>query len=73
MPLYPTGSKEPDDLQYWLTQPVQARLAAVEILRQQGPAYDAQARLQRGCRITQLKPDNSAAVAAGPEAPLRNL
>ncbi|MEO6623801.1 MAG: hypothetical protein ABIN37_03060 [Burkholderiaceae bacterium] len=55
MPLHPSGSKEPDDLQYWLTQTVQARIAAVEILRRQSPGYDAQPRLQRVCRITQLK------------------
>jgi hypothetical protein len=44
------------DLQYWLSQPVAARLAAVELLRQQMGGQDAERRLQRVCRITQLKP-----------------
>ena len=45
------------DLAYWLTQPVQARLAAVEVLRQQyiQTLPDAEQRLQRVCRVTQLK------------------
>ena len=45
------------DLRYWLAQPIQARLAAVETLRQQYmqtlPHDDT--RLQRVCRITQLQ------------------
>ncbi|MBX3585402.1 MAG: hypothetical protein KF796_02070 [Ramlibacter sp.] len=43
------------DLQYWLSQPVQARLAAVEVLRNQMAGQDAERRLQRVCRITSLK------------------
>lgn len=43
------------DLQYWLTQTVAARLAAVEVLRQQIRLQDAERRLQTVCRITQLK------------------
>ena len=44
------------DLQFWLSQPVAARLAAVELLRQQMWGPDAERRLQRVCRVTQLKP-----------------
>ena len=50
--LHPSGGKPSGDLQYWLAQPVQARLAAVEELRRQMAGYDAQPRLQRVCRIT---------------------
>ena len=53
--LHPPGGKPSGDLQYWLAQPVQARLAAVEELRRQMAGYDAQPRLQRVCRITQRK------------------
>lgn len=45
------------DLAYWLAQPVQARIDALEKLRLQHsqgrPHVDT--RLQRVCRITQLK------------------
>jgi hypothetical protein len=45
------------DLAYWLGQPVQARIDAVEALRLQHsqgqPHVDT--RLQRVCRVTQLK------------------
>ena len=44
------------DLQFWLSQPVQARLAAVEELRRQQWGSHAERRLQRVCRITSLKP-----------------
>ena len=44
------------DLRYWLAQPVQARLAAVEVLRQQMAGPDAERRLQRVCRVVALKP-----------------
>ena len=54
--LNPVGAKVTGDLQYWLAQPVEARLAAVEVLRQQMGGQDAERRLQRVCRITQLKP-----------------
>lgn len=38
----------PDDLEYWLTQTPQARLAAVELMRQIAYGYDpATERLQR--------------------------
>lgn len=45
------------DVAYWLTQPVQAHIDALEALRHQPIAGqpDADIRLQRVCRITQLK------------------
>jgi hypothetical protein len=45
------------DLAYWLKQPVQARLDAVEALRLQYMQThpDAEQRLQRVCRVTSLK------------------
>ncbi len=54
--LHPAGGKAAGDLQFWLSQPVAARLAAVEQLRQQMWGPDAERRLQRVCRVTQLKP-----------------
>jgi hypothetical protein len=47
------------DLAYWLAQPMSARIAAVEVLRQtawqqaakDGNQADAEPRLQRVCRI----------------------
>lgn len=54
--LHATQVKQSADLQYWLSKPVQARLAAVEELRRQRAGYDAEPRLQRVCRITHLKP-----------------
>jgi hypothetical protein len=41
------------DYQYWLSQPVIARLAAIEVLRQQYIKFqgDAEPRLQRVCNI----------------------
>lgn len=44
------------DRAYWLTRTVEERIAAVEVLRQQALAADADAeqRLQRVCRVTQL-------------------
>ncbi|MEQ1804247.1 MAG: hypothetical protein ABL900_02635 [Burkholderiaceae bacterium] len=44
------------DRAYWLTRSVEERIAAVEILRQQALAAhaDAEQRLQRVCRVTQL-------------------
>jgi hypothetical protein len=60
--LHDTAGQRAADLAYWLAQPVQARIEAVEVLRQQyhsqdtqGQAY-ADTRLQRVCRVTQLKP-----------------
>jgi HAMP domain-containing protein len=46
------------DLAYWLAQPVQARLDALEALRRQHVqgTPDADLRLQRVCRLVQLKP-----------------
>ena len=50
------------DLAYWLAQPVQARIDAVETLRRahhdnwQTGATHADIRLQRVCRITQRAP-----------------
>jgi hypothetical protein len=45
------------DLNYWLTQPVQSRIDALEALRRHGVQGqpNADIRLQRVCRITQLK------------------
>ena len=45
------------DLAYWLAQPVQARIDALEALRRQHVQGqpNADIRLQRVCRITQLK------------------
>jgi hypothetical protein len=54
-PLHPAGGKAPGDLQFWLSQPIQARIAAVEELRQQVAGYRAEPRLQRICRIARLK------------------
>ena len=51
------AAQKPADLAYWLAQPVQARIDALETLRQQHhqgqPHVDTG--LQRVCRITQLK------------------
>ena len=63
LPLHPANDEAAGDLQYWLSQPMQARIAQVEVLRRQSPGYDAQQRLQRVCCVTQLKPDDSTAVA----------
>ena len=52
--LHASGGKAAADLQYWLAQAVQARLAAVEELRRQMWGQDAERRLQRACRITSL-------------------
>ena len=54
--LHPANSKVTGDLQFWLSQPVAARLAAVELLRQQMWGPDAERRIQRVCRVTELKP-----------------
>ena len=54
--LHPAGGSPSADLQYWLSQPVQARLKAVEELRRQMGGVDAERRIQRVCRITSLKP-----------------
>jgi len=49
--------QQADDLAYWLAQPVQARIDALEVLRQQNTQGQPHAdiRLQRVCRVTQLK------------------
>ena len=46
------------DLRYWLAQPVQARIDALEAIRAQylQGRPDADQRLQRVCTVTQLKP-----------------
>jgi hypothetical protein len=53
-------SQQAEDLAYWLTQPVQARIDALEALRkchsQEQPDVDT--RLQRVCRIISLKQFN---------------
>ena len=45
------------DLAYWLSRPVEERIAAVESLRRDALAArpEAEPRLQRVCRVTQLK------------------
>lgn len=45
------------DLDFWLAQPVQSRIDAVEALRDQNAQGkpDAHSRLQRVCRVTELK------------------
>ena len=70
LPLHLANDMATGDLQYWLSQPMQARIAQVEVLRRQSPGYDAQQRLQRVCRVTQLKPDIAAEVADMPETRL---
>jgi hypothetical protein len=47
----------PSDLAYWLSRPVEERIAAVERLRSDAMAGrpNAEQRLQRVCRVTQLK------------------
>ena len=52
-----TLNSQPSDLAYWLAQPVEARFAALETLRQQAHAHtpDAEQRLQRVYSVTQLK------------------
>lgn len=44
-----------EDLRYWLSQPMEARLAAVELLREQMYPNYAQQGFQRVCRIVPLK------------------
>ncbi|MDP3796264.1 MAG: hypothetical protein Q8R06_03830 [Polaromonas sp.] len=56
--LHQVGGTTPStDLRFWLAQPVEARIAALETLRQQyiNAQSNADTRLQRVCRITQLK------------------
>ena len=52
-----TLNSQPNDLAYWLAQPVEARFAALEMLRQQAHAHipEAEQRLQRVYSVTQLK------------------
>jgi hypothetical protein len=47
----------PSDLDYWLSRPVEERIAAVEKLRSDAMTGrpDAEQRLQGVCRVTQLK------------------
>lgn len=49
--------EEPSDLDYWLQQPYEARLAALEELRRElyGPDYDAQSGFPRVYRIVKRK------------------
>ena len=44
LPLHPADNKATGDLQYWLLQPMQARIAQVEVLRRQSPGYDARSK-----------------------------
>ena len=50
-------SQQSADLGFWLAQSVQARIDALEELRSRHNEGrpEADTRLQRGCRITQLK------------------
>jgi hypothetical protein len=45
--------EEPKSSEYWLQQPAQNRISAIEFLRQQ--YHGTQSRLQRVYRITKLK------------------
>jgi hypothetical protein len=48
---------EPDDLAYWLEQPAEDRLAAIEHLRQQFFAYgEARQELRRFLEVAELAP-----------------
>ena len=50
------AAQEPADLAYWLAQPVQARIDAVEALRvQHSQGQPVDFRVQRVCRVTPLK------------------
>ena len=52
--LHTAQSKSASDLHYWLSQPVQARLAAVEALRLQTSGYLSGQRMERVCRVVAL-------------------
>lgn len=55
--LHANEAAQQRDLTYWLDQPIQARIDALETLRRdywRGQGH-ADIRLQRVCRITQLK------------------
>ena len=54
--LHPAGGEALGDLQFWLSQPLAARLAAVELLRQEMWGPEAERKIQRVCRVTELKP-----------------
>lgn len=43
------------DSHYWLAQHIEARLAAVEMLRRQKDGYEAGQRMERVCRIVSLE------------------
>jgi hypothetical protein len=49
------ADQQSSDSAYWLSQPIQARIDALQALRQQQALADIRA--QRVCRVTQLKPD----------------
>jgi hypothetical protein len=60
--LHDIAGQQAAELAYWLAQPVQARIAAVEALRElqhrndyPGQAY-ADRRMKRVCRVRSLKP-----------------
>ena len=54
--LHTAESKAASDLHCWLSQPVQARLAAVEELRRQTSGYWSGQRMERVCRVVALPP-----------------
>jgi hypothetical protein len=51
-------SQQAQDLAYWLAQPMQARIEALEVLRRRHHSQgepNVDSRLQRVCRITKLQ------------------
>ena len=47
---------EPKDYEYWLTQPPEKRLSAIELLRKQmNPQNGPESRLQRVYRVVKLE------------------
>lgn len=60
--LHDAAGQQAADLAYWLAKPVQARIDAVEALREQHHRHDfpgqafAGLRMEKVCQIRQLKP-----------------
>ncbi len=60
--LQDAAGQQAADLAYWLAQPVQARIDAVEALREQRHRHDcpgqafADLRMEKVCQIRRLKP-----------------
>jgi hypothetical protein len=55
--LHPSDGRASGDLKFWLSQPVAARLAAVEVLRREVWGAAAEQRIQRVCRVASLRPE----------------